>query len=225
MAERPPLTRAHVLNVVLTYAAVASLWILLSDKAVGGCSAPRPSSPSPAPSRAGSSSSSQRSCFMPCCAVAPTRPWSPRRHRASVAPLPAAQRAHPGADRHGHRPEHRADPGQGGRPSSKPSPISKQAHHRMARQPRAGCPPDHRESALMTPCLGMGWRPHHPMNRRSGRHSCWTSSHCEDSRGPPCLVQPPRPCGTPRGRPMNTPCRMPWPGWKQARCSGWPLPR
>ena len=34
MAERPPLTRAHVLNVVLTYAAVASLWILLSDKAV-----------------------------------------------------------------------------------------------------------------------------------------------------------------------------------------------
>ncbi|HCH55181.1 MAG TPA: diguanylate cyclase [Aeromonas sp.] len=34
MAEQPPLTRAHVLNVVLTYAAVASLWILLSDKAV-----------------------------------------------------------------------------------------------------------------------------------------------------------------------------------------------
>lgn len=33
MAEAP-LTRAHVLNVVLTYAAVASLWILLSDKAV-----------------------------------------------------------------------------------------------------------------------------------------------------------------------------------------------
>lgn len=34
MAEQPSLTRAHVLNVVLTYAAVASLWILLSDKAV-----------------------------------------------------------------------------------------------------------------------------------------------------------------------------------------------
>ncbi|WP_429039203.1 PAS domain-containing protein [Aeromonas media] len=34
MAEQPPLTRAQVLNVVLTYAAVASLWILLSDKAV-----------------------------------------------------------------------------------------------------------------------------------------------------------------------------------------------
>jgi len=34
MAEQSPLTRAHVLNVVLTYAAVASLWILLSDKAV-----------------------------------------------------------------------------------------------------------------------------------------------------------------------------------------------
>ena len=34
MAELPPLTRAHVLNVVLTSAAVASLWILLSDKAV-----------------------------------------------------------------------------------------------------------------------------------------------------------------------------------------------
>ncbi|MFM4803247.1 PAS domain-containing protein [Aeromonas bivalvium] len=34
MAEQPPLTRAHVLNVVLTYGAVASLWILLSDKAV-----------------------------------------------------------------------------------------------------------------------------------------------------------------------------------------------
>ena len=34
MAKQPPFTRAHVLNVVLTYAAVASLWILLSDKAV-----------------------------------------------------------------------------------------------------------------------------------------------------------------------------------------------
>lgn len=34
MADQPPLTRAYVLNVVLTYAAVASLWILLSDKAV-----------------------------------------------------------------------------------------------------------------------------------------------------------------------------------------------
>ena len=34
MTEQSPLTRAHVLNVVLTYAAVASLWILLSDKAV-----------------------------------------------------------------------------------------------------------------------------------------------------------------------------------------------
>ncbi|MGX5834945.1 PAS domain-containing protein [Aeromonas piscicola] len=34
MADQPPLTRAHILNVVLTYAAVASLWILLSDKAV-----------------------------------------------------------------------------------------------------------------------------------------------------------------------------------------------
>ncbi|WP_429235910.1 PAS domain-containing protein [Aeromonas salmonicida] len=34
MADQPPLTRAHVLNIVLTYAAVASLWILLSDKAV-----------------------------------------------------------------------------------------------------------------------------------------------------------------------------------------------
>ncbi|MGY3896148.1 PAS domain-containing protein [Aeromonas enterica] len=34
MADQPPLTRVHILNVVLTYAAVASLWILLSDKAV-----------------------------------------------------------------------------------------------------------------------------------------------------------------------------------------------
>lgn len=30
MTEQSPLTRAHVLNVVLTYAAVASLWIDLS---------------------------------------------------------------------------------------------------------------------------------------------------------------------------------------------------
>ncbi|MDM5140571.1 PAS domain S-box protein [Aeromonas bestiarum] len=34
MADQPPLTRAYILNIVLTYAAVASLWILLSDKAV-----------------------------------------------------------------------------------------------------------------------------------------------------------------------------------------------
>ncbi|MCH7347070.1 PAS domain S-box protein [Aeromonas sp. MR7] len=34
MADQPPLTRAYILNLVLTYAAVASLWILLSDKAV-----------------------------------------------------------------------------------------------------------------------------------------------------------------------------------------------
>ena len=69
MAEAP-LTRAHVLNVVLTYAAVASLWILLSDKAVEWLFSTPAQFAMASTIRAGSSSSSRPSCFMPCCVVA-----------------------------------------------------------------------------------------------------------------------------------------------------------
>ncbi len=72
MAEQPSLTRAHVLNVVLTYAAVASLWILLSDKAVEWLFSTPAQFALASTIKGGCSSSSPPPCSIPCCAGAST---------------------------------------------------------------------------------------------------------------------------------------------------------